>query len=187
MIPVDKLNATPDPIDILDEVLECVWHTIADAYDVKTDLPDTQTLFNDVDLGAPNQAAQMVLVNMLLEAIGCIGRFSPWYTQPARAFGLRLTRDPDTQCVRWSLAPEALQKWQKPLESLTSAIRDNSGFIQIAILVDGLMSQAPPDEPCLTANCQCTPPRSIEVKRSVLDKAKIICDVCQQPFCAGGS
>jgi hypothetical protein len=111
-----------------------------------------------------------------------VGRFSPWYKQPARSFGLTSARDPLTQRTRWLLAPEAAQRWQEVLEPLTGVIRKYSGLIRAMLLVDDLMGDLPVNDPCVMAHCTCWPPRAIQLRKSVLEKAEIVCDECLQPF-----
>jgi hypothetical protein len=145
-------------------------------------MPELPALFAGADLSRPEQAAQSVVVSMLQEVMEAVGRFSPWYRQPARAFGLTSVRDPLTARTRWLLAPEAAQRWRDILEQLVGVIRRYSGLIRAMILVDDLMGDLPGDDPCVTARCTCWPPRSILLRKSVLDKAEILCEVCLQPF-----
>ena len=128
-------------------------------------------------------AARRVMANMLLETMENIGRFSPWYTCPARAFGLVSMRDPVTGRTTWTLAPEGLQKWQPQLDRLTDAIDASYSVLSAIILVDNLMESEPCEcEPLLVIHCTCNPPRSIRVTRTELEKAEILCDTCMQPF-----
>jgi hypothetical protein len=68
------------------------------------------------------------------------------------------------------------------LGELSTAIEQNYSLIQAMILVDNLMEEVEPGEAWLIARCACQPPRTIQVTRSVLDKAEIMCDACLQPF-----
>lgn len=181
MVPTDTTNRTMDPVEILWETIEHAWTTICQAYDVTACLPEMQALFTQVDLSNPNQAAEAVLVVMLQEVVESIGRFSPWYKQPARAFGLTSTRDTQTNRVKWMLAPEAAQRWQSVLLPLANAIRRYRGLIRAIALVDDLMGNFESD-PCITASCCCDPPHSIQIRRSVLVKAEILCERCLQPY-----
>jgi hypothetical protein len=178
----NNLNKTLDPVEMLNQILGRIWQDLCCAYDASASLPDVKTLFNGADLSRPTQAAKIVIANMLLEVMENIGRFSPWYTRPARAFGLTSLRDPATQKSRWILAPEAVQKWQFVVEKLSTAIHKNYSLIQAMILVDGLMEDASEEDPYVTAHCTCSPPRSIHITHSVLVKAEILCDACMQPF-----
>jgi hypothetical protein len=118
---------------------------------------------------------------MLTEVIERVGRFSPWYKQPARAFGLVSFRDPVTRKSRWLLAPEALQHWEPLLNKLTKAIKLNNGLIQATLLVEN-MSDEDDQDPQVIAQCDCTPPKRIQIRLSILDKTAILCEECQQPF-----
>jgi len=167
------------PVDLFD-TLSDAWHAVCCAYDVSGDLPDMGVLFEGADLSAPTQASAAVLINMLTEAIGRIGRFSPWYRQPVSAFGLVMARDPATDCVHWLLAERAAEQWQRILKPLEVAIARNVGLILSVSVLDDLATQE--DDPCVMAACLCTPPRVILVSRSVLRTAQIRCDACHQQF-----
>jgi hypothetical protein len=182
MVLENDLSRIHDPVELLNSALEQVWHTLCCTYDASANLPDIKTLFTGADLRKPFQAAKIVVANMLLDVMENVGRFSPWYTRPARAFGLTSIRDPVAGRSRWLLAPEAVQKWQGVLGELSTAIEQNYSLIQAMILVDGLMEEVAPGEAWLIARCACQPPRTIQVTRSVLDKAEIMCDACLQPF-----
>ncbi len=181
MMAAEAFEQIIDPVEMLNGILERAWTAVCKAYDTSGDLPDMRTLFDEADLSIPDQAAQLVLVNMITEIIQCVGRFSPWYTQPARAFGLTSLRNPITNQTQWVLAPEAIQKWCPLLQELAVAIQKNSGLIQAIVLVDGLMEPSP-DEPCATLRCGCVPPHAIRLRKSILQKTDIYCDTCNQPF-----
>jgi hypothetical protein len=123
MLPVDYLQKTIDPVEILEGLLKCAWTELCKMYDAYGNLPDMQTLFEGADLSIPKQAAETVIVNMLLEISESITRFSPWYTKPARSFGITSIRDVKKNRNRWMLAPEAIQKWQSIITPLSTAIR----------------------------------------------------------------
>jgi hypothetical protein len=182
MIPVDLLQKTIDPVEIFEGVIKCTWDTLCEAYDASGSLPEMRTLFEGADLSTPKQAAETVIVNMLMEISESISRFSPWYTKPARSFGIASIRDVKTNRLRWLLAPEAIQKWKEIIQPLAFAIRKNSGLIQAMILVDGLMDKNADVGPSIVAHCGCLPPRAIQIKRSILDQANIVCESCLQPF-----
>lgn len=181
MMAAEAFEQIVDPVEMLNGILERAWAGVCKAFDTSGDLPDMRTLFDEADLSIPDQAAQVVLVNMISEVIQCVGRFSPWYTQPARAFGLTSLRNPLNNQTQWVLAPEAVQKWCPLLEKLAIAIQKNSGLIQAIVLVDGLMEPSP-GEPCVTLHCGCVPPHAIRLRKSILQKTDIYCDSCNQPF-----
>ena len=169
------------PIDLLD-TLHHTWCSICHEYDVTAELPDMQTLFEEVDLALPSQASQTVLANMLTEVITRFGRFSPWYKKPAAAFGLALVQDPATSHIRWCLSPQAVTRWQPLLEPLTIAVERNISLILSVTFIDDLERRNRPDDSCVTAICACSPPRVILVNRSVFVGANITCDACQNQF-----
>lgn len=181
MVSKTKLDPTTNPIDFLDYTLEQSWETLCAAYEVDPDLPNAQFLFINAKLKTPPKAAETVLVNMLTEVIENLGRFSPWYKQPARAFGLVSLRDPVTGHSHWLLAPEALQRWEIVLHELTQAIQLNNGLIQATLLVENLVDEEL-DDPQVLAECECNPPKRIKINLSILDKTAIICDECQRAF-----
>jgi hypothetical protein len=181
MAPTDTVDRIIDPIEALNAAVDGAWYSVCRAYDVSACLPAMQILFGGVDLSQPSQAAEAALAAMLLEAMESVGRFSPWYKKPARAFGLVSSRDRRTGRARWLLAPEAVQKWQDALTPLAGVVRKYSGLIQAMLLVDDLMQDIPGD-PCITARCACQPPHAIHIRRSVLVKAEILCGECGQAY-----
>ncbi|GAB4412963.1 MAG: hypothetical protein Kow00106_07720 [Anaerolineae bacterium] len=170
------------PVDLLDTLHE-TWQAVCCAYDVVAPLPDMVALFEGADLSAPSRAAETVLANMLTEAVECVSRFSPWYRQPVWAFGLALVREAPEVPPHWSLTQRALQDWQRALRTLERAIERNIGLILSANVIASLdMHPTSDEDPCVTAACQCTPPRVILVNRSVLATAQIRCDSCRELF-----
>jgi len=171
-----------DPVEMLVECLERAWEKICHDYDASSSMPDLKSLFDQANISDPDQAAEMVLVNMLLEVMECICRFSPWYTRPPRAFGLSSVRDCTSNRTRWMLAPEAAQRWSEIIQPLCAAIEKYCGLIQAVLLVDNLMAKTTPDDQIVTACCSCLPPRAIQLRQSIIQKAEIICDHCRQPY-----
>jgi hypothetical protein len=182
MVADETAERAIDPVEALHASLERAWWCLSQAYDTTTSMPDLSSLFAGVDLSRPEQAAQAVVVSMLQEVMEAVGRFSPWYKQPARAFGLTSVREPLSLRSYWLLAPEAAQRWRDILEQLSGVIRRYSGLIQAMLLVEDLMGDISADDPCVTARCACWPPRTVQLRKSVLDKAEIICENCSQPF-----
>ena len=170
-----------DPIEEINGILKRAWYTLSSAYDISTCMPDLQVLFAGVKLNEPCLAAENLVASMLLEIMECVGRFSPWYKKPARAFGVIRMLDPGAKQSRWLLAPEAAQKWDAVINQLAEAIHRYHGLIQVMILVDSLMDDLPGD-PCVSASCQCEPPRTIHLRKSILKHADITCDSCLQPY-----
>ena len=152
-----------DSIEMLNDFLEQIWHTLCCTYDATGNLPEINTLFEGVDINSPITAAKKIVANMLLDLTENIGRFSPWYTKPARAFGLVSIREPVSRRNRWMLAPEAGQKWQYLLDRLSHSIDKNYSILKAMVLVEGLMSESDTPEPMVTARCACSPPRTIQM------------------------
>lgn len=186
MVTKETADRAIDPVEALHASLERAWDSLCQAYDATACIPELSDLLAGVDLSRSEQAAQMVVVGMLQEVMEEVGRFSPWYKQPARAFGLTSVRDPISGQPHWLLAPEAAQRWREVLEELSGVIRKYSGLIRAMLLVDDLMGDLPANDPCILAHCACWPPRSIQLRKSVLDKAEIICENCLQPFLERG-
>lgn len=182
MYSTNQIHQVVDPIELFHSCLEHAWQTLCGFYDVSAALPEMRILFDGVNLSTPEQAAETALINMLIEVIECFGRFSPYYKMPARAFGLISLREAGLPRPRWMLAPEARHQWQAILEPLALAIHRNSAFIQAVLLVDGLMSRNASQDPTVVAGCSCHPPNYIRLPRSVLAKAEILCDRCNQAF-----
>lgn len=170
-----------DPVEALFATLEDAWRAISRAYDVSNCLPDLQTLFTHANLSAPQQGAEAVVAAMLMEVIDSVGRFSPWYKMPARAFGLTAVPKGAGYRSQWVLAPEAVQRWQHQIDKIAEMIHRYSGLIKAMVLVDDLMQDIPGD-PCVTAHCNCSPAHAIRIRKSVLEKAEILCDKCHQPY-----
>ena len=171
-----------DPIELLDNALWNTWQTLCEAYDVGAHLPDHQTMFVNANLNDPCLAAETVLSNMLTEVIEKIGRFSPFYKMPARAFGLISMRNFKTGKPHWILAPDAVQRWQNHLDQLTEAIYKNVVVLQAILLVENLVAGDLFNEPRIIVRCKCDPPKRIRLNRGCFDRSAIVCDECQRPF-----
>lgn len=175
-------NTSPDVqhVDLVD-VLHWAWAQLGQPYGVSSDLPPMNLLFAGTDLDSPGQTAETVFVNMLTEIIECIGRFNPWYTRPAEAFGLISVRI-GGQLPRWLLTPAAMDRWHSVLDVLALAIERNTVLLQVATFADELEPAFAPDITHVIAQCSCKPPRTIRVKRSLLYQSSIVCTTCEQPF-----
>ena len=170
-----------EPETHLTMVIEDSWEDICSTYDVQAETPALDSLFQNVDLSTPDEAAETVVTNMLLEVIAKVGRFSPWYTRPARDFGLVSVWDKEHCRHQWVLTVDTYIRWLGPIQHLKKAIQKNRGLLQGMLLVERLM-QEEEEDPCAIAHCGCDPPRFIKLKRSTLEEASIICDACLQPF-----
>lgn len=175
--PAPQAGPATSHADLL-ETLEQTWQTIGEHYDAVADLPDTRVLLAGADLAAPEQAAETVIANMLLEVMGSIPRFSPWHTRP---LGLRLIRGDEAGRTRWALAPHSMAQWRQLVEPLARAIRENIGLVLAADVLEGLEDETLPADRVMAA-CQCVPPRLIRVRRAALQSADIVCDVCRELF-----
>nr|MBN1229223.1 hypothetical protein [Anaerolineae bacterium] len=169
-------------VEVMDATLEKLWRDVCGYFGVNSGMPDLEALFEGVVLIDAEEAAKTVLVNILLEMIELVDRFSPWYKLPARAYGLMSIRDSVTQCVRWILAPDAETQWANLLFSLAEAIERNSGLLQATQYVGELVRRVPLDDPCVKAACECLPPRYILINQSSLLAEAAICRYCNRPF-----
>lgn len=181
MVPKEWIQNAIDPVERINQVIENAWEEIRATFEVSGCAPELQDLFRGVDLADARRAAEGLVVAMLQEVCERVGRFSPWYRSPARAYGLTSVRDKQTNQVRWVLAPEAALRWQKVIEPLRVMITKYSGLIQALVLVANLTEDFGED-PCVTARCACSPPLVVQLKKSVLDRGQIMCQQCQQPF-----
>ncbi len=164
------------------EVIDIAWEEVCTAYDVQAETPSLEDLFQNVDLSTPEETAEIVITNMLLDVISLVDRFSPYYTKPASEFGLISVLDNELGCHQWMMAVDTYVRWLVPIQHLRKAIQKNSGLIQGMMLVEKLMKEEGHD-PCIIAHCGCSPPRFIKIKQSILEEAKILCDACLEPFC----
>ena len=174
---IDAPRAQPT-IDLI-AALEQAWTAICAGYDASAERPDTQCLLEGVNPKAPEQAAETVVANMLLDVMEHVGRFSPMYRQP---MGLIHVRDRAHDRSRWLLSPELRQRWQAVLLPLARAIERNIGLVLAADVVGDLFEDEPCGEARVMAACVCVPPHVILVNRSVLNNAEIVCETCQRPF-----
>jgi hypothetical protein len=182
MVPIENSTRILDPVEALNQLVEEIWTKLCSIYDVIAAVPDVQTIFSRVDLDCPEEAAQIILANMLIEIIERVSRFSPWYTKPARAFGLVSFRQPMSSHAEWFLAPEAAQKYRDYWYPAAEMISQNPALIKAALLIDRLMDQIPASEPYVMISCACAPQRKIRIKESIRDSVSVICDECKQPF-----
>lgn len=176
------LEGINDPAEMLELALEQTWKALCSRFDVTGPVPCIESLFHKVDFTRPERAAETIIVNMLLDIMECVGRFSYWYRMPSRAYGLVDVVDKTVGCSHLMLAPEAAGEWACYLAALALAIQKNSGLIQAMLLVDGLMMKASLEDPCVFASCGCLPARTVRVRRSILEKGGIFCDTCCRPF-----
>ena len=183
MVPeeIHPLTREFDPVEYITGTLQSVWNRICQPFDVTTCLPDMEVLFTGVDLNQTGAAAENVIVSMLIEIMENVSRFSSWYRRPARAYGVITFRDPKTSHTDWLLAPEASTKWAGEIQQIKRLIRRYHGLIKAMILVDSLVSDLP-DDPCVSAQCLCIPPRIIQLRRSILEQAEITCEACLAPY-----
>lgn len=182
MKPIEGKQAnTIEPVEVINQALEDAWAELCQYYGVTGSLPDLQDLFYRVNLAEPDQAAEDIVVSMLQEVTEQVGRFSSWYKQPARTFGLTSVSDRRTNQTKWMLAQEALLQWHSILERLTRVIERYGGLIEALVLVADLIEELP-DDPCVVVQCNCYPALTIQLRKSVFDQAHIICRQCQHPF-----
>ncbi len=167
----------------IDKILDCVWRAVCKEYDICAARPEMSGLLEEADLGAPRDAACTVLLNILSEVPDHIGRFSPWYKLPARAFGLINLRDPTNGRVRWILAPEAECQWADELKMLEESIRQSVSLLLATEVVNALMSDIEEKAGSgIAACCDCEPLHIIIVNPYALFGQGIICNTCHQPY-----
>lgn len=182
MFRMDHPKEAIDPIEVMQELLARTWSEMCRLYEINASLPDLQLIFEQVDLKDACIAAEKIIVNLLLEVMESVGRFSPFYRQPPRAFGVMSYRNPQTQRVEWILAPEGHRRWETPLNQLEWLLGQYGGIFRAMLLVEGLMVRSTPNDPQVLATCQCEPPHAIQLKRSLVQKKEVICDTCKQPY-----
>lgn len=176
-------TAKPDPVEALDQTLHDAWQTICETLDIVAEMPPLAELAEGASLDDPAATAERVVVNMLAEGMEWVCRFSPWYTQPAVAYGLEQARDAESGQIVWVLSTKGLAQWEPVLISLAAAFRGQAGLLRILLLVDELMdAEGEEAEECEAAACCCRPPRVILVQREILDQTEIRCDVCRVAF-----
>jgi hypothetical protein len=178
-----EFTAKPDPVEALDQTLHDAWETICDTLDIVAEMPTLSELVEDAPLDDAAATAERVVVNMLAEGMAWVCRFSPWYTQPARAYGLDQTRDKESGQVLWELSAQGLAQWEPVLIALASAFRGQAGLLRMLLLVDELMeAEGKRADECEAAACRCLPPKVILVQREILGKTDILCEMCRAPF-----
>jgi hypothetical protein len=172
-----------DPIEFFSGTLEDIWDLLCETYDVSCSIPDMDTIMYEVDMSDPDRAAHDIMVNLITEVIEQVSRFSSWYTKPSRAFGIVSVASKIHLKTKQILAPEAVMKWHDTLDSLSDAIRMNSGVIEASLLVNRLMDDLSSDkDPHIVVSCECIPRVKIRLKKSILVKAELMCDNCNEKF-----
>ena len=186
MAPGSDLDVTPDPLAVLDCELELLWADIRDTYDVAGPLPELPALFAGTNLRDADATAEAVLVNMLVEVMERVSRFSSWYTRPASAYGLERVSDRETGTVSWQLQSDAKHHCQPLLRRLSQAIANSRSLLQVFILVDDFLEGTQDDEEAVLCRCRCSPPRYIWLPRCIVQQGEAVCDTCCAPFSALG-
>jgi heterodisulfide reductase subunit B len=168
--------------DIFD-VLRQTWKAVSRHYDVMDEAPALMLLFNSVDFISTRTAAEKVVANMLIEITERVDRFSPWYCEPAHAYGLISYEDPVTNCVEWGLSAQGKQQWQSVIEELTAGIRRDYALLLANLTVNRAeQNDHKGKREFVRLFCECDPPRSILVPEKRLTEHEIICDHCGAPF-----
>ena len=163
-------------------LLTYAWKTISREHDVLDELPDIQFLLRGTELFDPAMAAETIVMNMLTEVTQMVDRFSPWYTRPARSFGLISYRDIITHNIVWKLAPEALDRWKQIIDSLIAEITRKGSLIEMFKQIDTLVTEDQYEGDSVLAICECNPPKELLVKQSFLRGSGIQCNECLQTF-----
>jgi hypothetical protein len=180
MFSINDITNPMNQIEDFYQVMEFAWETLSTQYDIDTPLPDVKYLLMGTDLEDSVLAAETIVANMLTEITEHVHRFSPWYRCPARAFGLISLRDPKTHKLRWRLAPEAAQQWQKVIEPLECEIAYKASLIAMIDTIDHL--EFDPQAESVLAVCSCKPPKELLVSRAFLLNEGIICNCCHDNF-----
>lgn len=167
--------------DIFD-LLRHAWYVVSRHYDVIDDVPPMMVMFDSVDFKTTRQAAEKVLANMLIEVTERVDRFSPWYSQPASAYGLAHFREPESNYVEWRLSSQGKHRWQKVIDELAAGIRRDYALLLANLTVDRADQSPAKDREYTRLFCECDPPRSILVPARRLAEHEIICDHCGAPF-----
>ena len=163
-------------------VLGEAWTQITAAYDVHAEFPEIKTVFRGAHHPDPCISAEMIVRNLISEVTQLVHRFSPWYTQPARAFGLVSYRDPVTHRNNWRLAPEAVQKWEGLIDRIAAELYQKNGLVEAVLFIDQLDILEEESSESVVAVCECTPPKELLIKRIFLDQGAIICRECEERF-----
>lgn len=172
-----------DPLEDLFNVLSEAWSAITAAYDVHAEFPELKTVFKNAHHPDPCISAEMIVRNLISEVTQLVHRFSRWYTQPARAFGLVSYRDPITHRNKWRLAPEAIQKWEGVIDRIAAELYQKNGLVDAILFIDQLdILDEDFSEESVVAVCECKPPKELLIKRIFLDQGAIICRECEVRF-----
>jgi hypothetical protein len=180
MFSIKDITNPMNQIEDFYQVMDFAWETLCTQYDIDSSLPDIKYLLVGAKLEDSVLAAETVVANMLTEITERVHRFSPWYRCPARAFGLISLRNPKTHKIRWQLAPEAVQKWQKIIEPIECEIAYKASLITMMESIDQM--ELDPREESVVAVCCCSPPKELLVSRAFLLNEGIICNACHKNF-----
>lgn len=167
--------------DIFD-ALDRAWEEISRRYDVIGERPAFQQLFEGANLDPPEAAAEAVIAGMLLEVIDRVDRFSPWYTHPAKAYGVASRRDPEANRLSWGLTRDGLNYWRAQMQDLSAAIRRDRGLVLAGLYVERLDESDPEKSGLVEAMCACSPPRRILVPASLIVSQQVFCEECGRAF-----
>lgn len=162
-------------------VLCAAWQTIKDCFDLTAELPGWDSVLSGVDLAHPVEAAGQILVNLLLEAMEQVNRFSPWYKASPEAFGLhRIPGTTTAESPRLRLTSEAMEQWHPTLDVLARAIADELELPEIQTTIESTKWMS---RPLVAATCACKPDPPITwVPPYTLLDAALYCSICGQPL-----
>ncbi len=162
-------------------VLCAVWQTIQDCFDLTADPPGWDCVLGGVDLSHPIEAARLVLINLLVEAMERVGRFNPLYKASPEAFGLyRQAQATPAASYSLQLMPEAMEQWRPTLDALARAIANDPDLpeIQATFAVSDWLTR-----PLIAATCACEPaPPVTWVPPHMLLESVLYCSICGQPL-----
>lgn len=167
--------------DIFD-ALDRAWRVISRRYDMVGERPTFQQLFDGADLDPPEAAAEAVVAGMLLEVMERVDRFSPWYTQPGKSYGVESRREPRARRLVWGLSEDGKHQWRFLLRDLSAAIRKDRGLVLASLYVESLGENEPKKAGLVEAVCACTPPRHVLMPAHFILRQQVFCEECGEPF-----
>lgn len=163
--------------DIFD-ALDWAWKEVGYRYDVIAERPSFQDLFEGADIRQPEAAAEVVIANMLMEVIERVDRFSPWYTEPARYYGLVSRREPASNTTQWRLSQDGFGRWCRLIDRLATDIRKDQGLLLATLFLEECDSREGDGAEVVEVCCVCDPPRHLLMPTHLVASGQIICTDC---------
>jgi hypothetical protein len=162
------------------EALRVSWQAVKDCYDLTDELPGWDCVLDGVDLSRPEEAACMILVNLLTAAMEQVDRFNPWYKAPAEAFGLcRQPQGTSMVSSGWGLTSEAMERWRPTLSALACALACAPELTEAQASVNGTRWST---RSVVAATCACDSAPIVLVSPCMLLDSTLRCNICGQPL-----